>query len=226
LKVANPSFIRSLKAIRVSAEVVGLVCWGGSVGRGETSRQALIVRRSLESTKGVHGNEAAGRDSNVARGCGEGGISVSIACGLESWWWHCTPIQGRGERLREDTLVTTSCLRNSIRRLFSWLRTSLALRCPAYTYRTWADTAGCLEAEGWTGKGGRINGRHPDSGLVNFEQVGNEGVEIDIGVGEVVECELLPVPVKLLVYVISKCGKGLHTFGTLRQESPYEGRAL
>jgi hypothetical protein len=43
-------------------------------------------------------------------------------------------------------------------------------------------------------EGGRVDRRHPDAGLVDFEEVGDEGVEVDVGVGEVVEGELLPIP--------------------------------
>ena len=41
---------------------------------------------------------------------------------------------------------------------------------------------------------GRVDCRHPDSRLVNLEQVSDQGVEVDVGVGKVEKCELLPVP--------------------------------
>lgn len=45
----------------------------------------------------------------------------------------------------------------------------------------------------------RVHGRHPYPRLVNFEQIGDEGVEIDIRIGKIVESELLPVPTVQLV---------------------------
>lgn len=59
---------------------------------------------------------------------------------------------------------------------------------------SWPDSAWCLKTKAWTGEGGRVDGRHPDSGLVDFEEVGDKGVEVDVGVGEVVEGQLFPVP--------------------------------
>lgn len=59
----------------------------------------------------------------------------------------------------------------------------------------WSNTARGLEPEAWAGERGRVDCGHPDSGLVDLEKVGNEGVEVDVGVGEVVEGQLLPVPV-------------------------------
>jgi hypothetical protein len=56
-----------------------------------------------------------------------------------------------------------------------------------------------LETEAWAGERGGVDGRHPDAGFVDFEEVCDEGVEVDVGVCEVVECEFLPVPVVLLV---------------------------
>lgn len=48
-------------------------------------------------------------------------------------------------------------------------------------------------------EGGRVDSRHPNSRLVDFEEVGDEGVEVDVAVGEVVEGELLAVPGDLSV---------------------------
>ena len=42
---------------------------------------------------------------------------------------------------------------------------------------------------------GGVDGRHPDSGLVDLEQVCDQRVEVDVRVREVVEGEFLPVPV-------------------------------
>ena len=53
-----------------------------------------------------------------------------------------------------------------------------------------------LDTGGWRrDERGRIDGRHPDPGLVDFEQIRHQGIEIDIRVGEVVECQFLPVPI-------------------------------
>lgn len=39
-----------------------------------------------------------------------------------------------------------------------------------------------------------VDGRHPDPGLVDLEEVGDQGVEVDVGVGKVVESKFFPVP--------------------------------
>ena len=41
----------------------------------------------------------------------------------------------------------------------------------------------------------RVDGGHPNSSFVNLEKVGNEGIEVNIGVSKVIESEFLPVPV-------------------------------
>lgn len=56
---------------------------------------------------------------------------------------------------------------------------------------SWHAEGGC-----WRDERCRIDRRHPDSGLVYLEQVGHKGIEVDVGVGEIVEGELLPVPGK------------------------------
>jgi hypothetical protein len=43
-------------------------------------------------------------------------------------------------------------------------------------------------------EGSRIDGRHPDAGFVDLEQVGDKMIEVDIVVSEVVEREFLAVP--------------------------------
>jgi hypothetical protein len=55
---------------------------------------------------------------------------------------------------------------------------------------------GRLETQGGSGglEGGRVDRRHPDAGLVDFEQVSDQGIEVDVGVCEVVEGELLAIP--------------------------------
>ena len=45
------------------------------------------------------------------------------------------------------------------------------------------------------GKGGRVDGRHPDPSLIDLEQIRDERVEVDIRIREVVEGQLLPVTV-------------------------------
>jgi hypothetical protein len=47
---------------------------------------------------------------------------------------------------------------------------------------------------GWCDKRGRVDGRHPDPCLVDFEEICHERVEVDVGIGKVVEGELFPVP--------------------------------
>ena len=71
LKIANPGFIIR-KTIGISAEVVGIVGRRSSMRGRETSRKTLVLRGCGKSTKGVHWNEATGRDSNIARSSGEG----------------------------------------------------------------------------------------------------------------------------------------------------------
>ncbi len=44
------------------------------------------------------------------------------------------------------------------------------------------------------GKRGRVDGRHPDACLVDFEQLRHERVEVDVSFGKVIEGQLLPVP--------------------------------
>jgi hypothetical protein len=44
-----------------------------------------------------------------------------------------------------------------------------------------------LKPSGWCGEGSWIDGRHPNAGLVDFEEVGHERVEINVGIREVVE---------------------------------------
>jgi hypothetical protein len=46
----------------------------------------------------------------------------------------------------------------------------------------------------WCNKRGRVDGRHPDPCLVDFEEICHERVEVDVGISKVVERELFPVP--------------------------------
>lgn len=58
-----------------------------------------------------------------------------------------------------------------------------------------AHPAGSGQASCRRGHKGRwVDRGHPDSGLVDLEQIGDQGVEVDVGVREVVEGEFLPVP--------------------------------
>lgn len=41
-----------------------------------------------------------------------------------------------------------------------------------------------------------IDGRHPDSGLVDLEKVGDKVIKVDVVVGEVIEGEFLAVPAR------------------------------
>lgn len=57
-----------------------------------------------------------------------------------------------------------------------------------------------LQASSWRcHEGSRVNCGHPDSGLVDLEQVRDQRIEVDVRVREVVEGKLLPVPVWWLV---------------------------
>lgn len=48
----------------------------------------------------------------------------------------------------------------------------------------------------WTGERRGIDRRHPDSSLVNLEEIGHKLVEVDIRFGEVEVGQLLPVAVR------------------------------
>lgn len=45
-------------------------------------------------------------------------------------------------------------------------------------------------------EGSGVDSGHPDSRLVDLKEIGDERIEVDIGVGEVVEGELLAIPGK------------------------------
>ena len=198
LKAADPGFIRSGYSIG-SPTVLIVMCRGRTMGRGKAGGHALIVCRCWESAKWVHGNEAAGRDSDVAGSGGEWRIAVCVPRGLESGGWHGSPLNARCEWLCKDSLVATSSLWNAIGRLFSWLRASVALSRSAYTHSSRSDATGSLKAERRACERGRINRRHPNPSLVDLEQICDKGVEVDISIGKVVESELLPIPTSLLV---------------------------
>jgi len=52
-------------------------------------------------------------------------------------------------------------------------------------------------ARGGMGEGSWVHSRHPDASLVNLEKIGDQGIEVNIGVGKVIKGELFPVPVIL-----------------------------
>lgn len=50
------------------------------------------------------------------------------------------------------------------------------------------------EGSSWCLERGRVDGRHPNSGFINLEEVRDKVVEVDVAVGKVVEGELLAIP--------------------------------
>ena len=53
----------------------------------------------------------------------------------------------------------------------------------------------CLMSEGTSArKRDGVDNWHTDTSFIDFEEIGNQGVEVDVWVGEVVEGQLLPVP--------------------------------
>lgn len=70
---------------------------------------------------------------------------------------------------------------------------------PADTDSTGSNTTRSLQTKGGACKGGGIDRGHPDSGLVDLEQICYQGVEIDVRISEIIEGQLLPVPNTLLV---------------------------
>jgi hypothetical protein len=71
----------------------------------------------------------------------------------------------------------------------------------------------------WGLERGRIDGRHPDASLVDFEQVGDQVVEIDVVVGKVVEGELLAIPTDCQYHGVTPTSFSL-TSGIRHRESP------
>ena len=72
--------------------------------------------------------------------------------------------------------------------------------CPAMVSKwalavhSWGVKAGSWGSERcWVDRG------HPDPSLVDLEEVGDQGVEINIRIGEIVERQFLPVPKQLAV---------------------------
>lgn len=75
---------------------------------------------------------------------------------------------------------------------------------------------------------GLINGRHPDAGFVDFEEVGDEFVEVDVFFGVVEEGEFFVVArgvrCQSCCVIVHQVGSRL-TAGTLRPGFPYEDHA-
>ena len=46
----------------------------------------------------------------------------------------------------------------------------------------------------WRNEGSWIDRRHPNPRLIYLEEIRNKRVEIDIGIGKIIEGELFPVP--------------------------------
>ena len=180
----------------------------------------LVVRRRRERRERVQqpsttGDVASWRDGVARRRHGgEWRVAVCVGRGLEgAWWWHLLlSVEGGGEGLREDCLVASwagasaAVVAVSVSVTAAAARRGRAIgglvgcgatgagRGSADADGARADAAGGLETEGGGSEGGGVDGGHPDAGLVDFEEVGDERVEVDVGVGEVVEGELLPVP--------------------------------
>ena len=66
---------------------------------------------------------------------------------------------------------------------------------------------------------------HPDSRLVNFEQIADELTEINAAIRHKVECKLATIPIKASAYQDAERRKTAHanplTIGTRRLQSPW-----
>jgi len=169
--------------------------------RGESRRQSTLVisSRGVASIRIDHARDIAIlRETNVSRSSCEWRVSIGVCRRLECIWWHGLSVKGGREWLSKGSLIsTTGCSRRDIRLLLGWWA-SLTLCGSADSNRARTDAAGSLETERRAGEGSRVNGGHPDSRLVDFEEICNERVEVDVSIGEVVESELLPVPIFVL----------------------------
>lgn len=54
----------------------------------------------------------------------------------------------------------------------------------------------------------RIDSRHPNSGLVDLEQIGYQRVEVDIGVRKVIKGQFLPIPTTVRLATLFLTDKG------------------
>ncbi len=59
---------------------------------------------------------------------------------------------------------------------------------------SWSNSAWRLDSEAWAGERSWIDGGHPDSCFIDLEKISDERIEVDVGVGEIVESKLFPVP--------------------------------
>lgn len=75
-----------------------------------------------------------------------------------------------------------------------WVWTTIIGGATTYAHSAWSNTTRGLQSQRRTRERGWVNSRHPDSSLVDLEEISDEGVEVDVRVGEIVEGELLPVP--------------------------------
>lgn len=156
-------------------------------------RYALVVGCCCKCSERICRN-VAWAHTNVSR-CGiKWRVSIGITRWLECGWRHGSTINTRSERLCEDSLIATPSLWRGIRRLLRLGWTSFALCSSANTNSTGANATGSLETKRWTGERCRVDGRHPNSGLVDLEKICYQGVEVDVSIGKVVECKLLPIP--------------------------------
>jgi hypothetical protein len=65
-----------------------------------------------------------------------------------------------------------------------------------------------LQSEGVVCERSGVDRGHPNACFVDLEEVGDQGIEVDVGVSEVVECQLLPIPGQRLVSKIARGTRG------------------
>ena len=97
---------------------------------------------------------------------------------MPEWWWE----------------VGVSAAHRAQRRAHS---ISAEVVCPAIVLVTTIRLLAVgLRASGrWRHKRGRVDGRHPDSRLIDLEQVRHERIKIDVRIRKVVKSKFLPVPI-------------------------------
>lgn len=67
------------------------------------------------------------------------------------------------------------------------------------SHSAWTNATRGLKTQRRASKRRRVDGRHPNPGLVDFEQVGDQGIKVNVSVSEIVERQLLPIPTVMLV---------------------------
>ena len=163
----------------------------------------MIVGRRGKSSKWVNHtrNVACRRNADVSRSSSEGRVAIGISGGLESCRWHLLlSIKSRGEWLGKPSLIAPTTGRGEAIGGLLWRRrTPLTLRWSAHAHCTGTNATRGLKTKGWAGEGGRVDSGHPDTSLIDFEEICDERIEVDVGVCEVIECEFLPVPAQLSV---------------------------